>query len=400
MADKERRSRVAAALREAQLDALVCALPMNVLMMSGYWPVLGTAVAVFSADGRLGLAAPEGEEELAQAAWPAEIELFKSGSLERVNEGTRALEEALGRLLQRLDVSGTRIGIEDGAAEVPVGYSAVHIYSVLLPQVLSEVNPKWQMEPGDGCLQKLRALKTTREIEFIKAACETAQKGFEAAERAMVAGAREIDVALAARREFALPAANEGSHRADGFAWCMSGPNSAEAGYAFARSQARAIKNGDVVLLHANSYLDGYWTDITRTFVCGSGNAHEELFEAVAEARTAALAVIRPGIAAKEVDGAAREVLHRRGLSKFFTHGVGHEVGFGAVNADNQPRIHPASPDLLEEGMVFNVEPAVYLPGKVGLRHCDMVVVTADGCEVLTPWLSAVSPYATNRTQK
>ena len=388
MADEVRRSRVAAALREAQLDAIVCALPMNVLMLSGYWPVLGTAVAMFTAHARLGLLVPDGEEQLARAALPAEIELFETGSLESVHGRTAALQRALPKLLTRLGGLGEKIGIENGATEVPVGYSAVHIYSTELENALRDVYPKWKLLPADDELHRLRAVKTPQELGVIRLACEAARKGFMAAERTISAGVRELDVALAARHEFALPAANEGAHRADGFAWCMSGPNSAEAGSAFARSQSRKIEDGDVVLLHANSYLDGYWTDITRTFICGTKKTHTAIFEALMEARAAALAVIRPGVAAKDVDDAAREVLQHQGLGKNFTHGLGHEVGFGAVNANNVPRIHPASHDMLEEGMVFNVEPAVYVPGSVGVRHCDLVVVTAEGYELLTPWLA------------
>jgi Xaa-Pro aminopeptidase len=387
MADQERRRRICAALTDAKLDAIVCALPMNVLMLSGYWPVLGTAIAVFARGGEFGLLVPEGEMELAKVAAPATIESYQPSSLQTIEDGAAAAEAGLSRLWRRLSIAPQRVGIEDGAQTVPAGYSAIHFYSDQMCQILGAVNPRWQMIPAEDLLVQLRAVKTAEEIAFIRLSCEVARKGFAAAIQAAVRGAREVDVALAARREFALPSANEGSHRADGFAWCMSGPNSSEAGYAFARSQSRRIQEDDVVLLHANSYLDGYWTDITRTFVCGGNNQHCALFADVEAARESALLAIRPGAAAKDVDAVARETFQRRGLADYFTHGSGHEVGFGAIDAGNVPRLHPASPDILEEGMVFNVEPALYLPGVVGVRHCDVVLVTETGYEVLTPWL-------------
>ena len=178
-------------------------------------------------------------------------------------------------------------------------------------------------------------------------------------------------MALAARREFALPAANEGSHRADGFAW-WSGPNSAETGDAFAGSRSRRLQGGDVVLLHANSYLDGYWTDITRTFICGDDEPHREIFAAVEAARETALSDIRPGVPAKDVDGIARQLLGERGFAQYFTHGLGHEIGFESDSCQPSPRLHPESPDILETGMVFNVEPAVYLPNN--FRGADTVM--------------------------
>jgi Xaa-Pro aminopeptidase len=84
------------------------------------------------------------------------------------------------------------------------------------------------------------------------------------------------------------------------------------------------------------------------------------------------------------VDRAAREVLAERGFGEYFTHGVGHNVGFSAISAEFPPRLHPASPDHLEIGMTFNIEPAIYIKGYGGLRQCDVVTVHEDGPEVLT----------------
>jgi Xaa-Pro aminopeptidase len=278
-----------------------------------------------------------------------------------------------------------RLGVETAEATVPVGYSALHIYGGRLRELLAQ----HEIVPADEMLARLRSVKTVREVECIRTACAVAAKGFASAAAALSAGRSELDIALAARHQFVLPEANEGEHRADGFAWCMSGPNSADAGAAFARSQSRHIEANDTVLLHANSYLDGYWTDITRTFVDGEPSTLlRSLRMVIEEAREAALAAIKPGATAKSIDAAARAVIHKSGYGDRFTHGLGHEVGFGAINAHDRPRLHPASPDVLEAGMIFNVEPAIYLPNVCGVRHCDMVLVTERGAEVITPWLS------------
>ena len=110
------------------------------------------------------------------------------------------------------------------------------------------------------------------------------------------------------------------------------------------------------------------------------------MYDAVFTARTAALAAIRPGARAADVDRAARDVLTERGFGEYFTHGIGHNVGFSAISPDFPPRLHPASPDLLELGMTFNIEPSIYIEGYGGLRHCDVVTLGADGAEVLTPF--------------
>ena len=100
------------------------------------------------------------------------------------------------------------------------------------------------------------------------------------------------------------------------------------------------------------------------------------------------------GVRAADVDAAAREVLASRGFGALFKHSTGHGVGFAAIDAGAQPRLHPASPDVLAAGMVCNVEPAIYIDGYGGIRHCDVVAVTEHGCEVLTPFHATVTELA------
>jgi Xaa-Pro aminopeptidase len=99
---------------------------------------------------------------------------------------------------------------------------------------------------------------------------------------------------------------------------------------------------------------------------------------------------IRPGAAAADIDRGAREVLIAQGFGSAFKHGTGHGVGRSAISASALPRIHPQSPDTLNPGMVFNVEPAVYLSGYGGIRHCDMVAMTISGPALLTPFQCAL----------
>jgi Xaa-Pro aminopeptidase len=185
--------------------------------------------------------------------------------------------------------------------------------------------------------------------------------------------------------------AQEGVQRAGAFTWCMSGPNSALAGAAYARTHNRELRPGDLVLVHCNSYIDGYWTDITRTYSLGEPDGRRrEMYDAIFAARAAALAAIRVGARAAAVDAAARNVLTERGYGQYFTHGVGHNVGFSAISPDFPPRLHPASPDRLTAGMTFNIEPSIYIDGYGGIRHCDVVTVHEDGLEVLTPFQAQV----------
>jgi Xaa-Pro aminopeptidase len=170
----------------------------------------------------------------------------------------------------------------------------------------------------------------------------------------------------------------------------MSGENSAKASGAYARSRNRSIRKDDLVLVHCNSYVDGYWTDVTRTYCAGRlDHKKTAIYDAVMQARAAALSAIKPGVEAREVDQAARDVLKARGYEKQFKHSTGHGVGFAAISPNARPQIHPKSHEQLLPGMVFNVEPAVYIDNYGGVRHCDMVTVTDSGYELLTPFQNA-----------
>lgn len=131
--------------------------------------------------------------------------------------------------------------------------------------------------------------------------------------------------------------------------------------------------------------VNGYWAELTRTFFAGSisetwRNAHQ----ACVAAQDAALALIRDGVSAHDVDGAARQVMVRAGFGAAFKHGLGHGFGFQAINHAAAPILHPASHAVLRCGMVHNMEPAVYLDGQGGLRLNDNVLVRQDGAEVLS----------------
>jgi Xaa-Pro dipeptidase len=118
---------------------------------------------------------------------------------------------------------------------------------------------------------------------------------------------------------------------------------------------------------------------------------------AVLAARSAALEQIRPGVTAADVDAASRKVIKDHRLGEYLRHGTGHGVGYSPMSAYSIPQMHVQSTDILEEGMVFNAEPAVYIEGYGGVRHCDMVAVTRSGYELLTDFQSdAASLVATN----
>ncbi len=162
-----------------------------------------------------------------------------------------------------------------------------------------------------------------------------------------------------------------------------SGPNSA---LPHAHPTARELSDGDLVILDFGGVLDGYCVDISRTVVVGIADAEcRRLYSAVQEAQRAAIDKVIPGVSAEQVDAAARDVLDSYGLGEAFGHSTGHGLG---LDVHELPRVGrkqaSAEPVMLESGMVFTIEPGVYVPGLGGVRIEDDVLVTASGVELLT----------------
>jgi len=368
-----------------------------VLLLSGYWPVVGTSIAVATREGAIGLAVPEDETDLAVAGWADTTERFTAGSLERLAPLIEMVTPPLRQVLRRLGVAAGRLGVERGPMLEPSSYAGTNRYGGALEDVLAACCPEATLAPADEVLLELRAVLTAREIRELRKACQVAEDAFRAGARSVVPGATEREVAAAFRAPLRAhaDALGETPVRAGGYVFCMSGPNAAVAYRAYARSRGRRIRPGDVVMVHCNSFLNGFWTDITRTYLPAPTDEQARgLFEAVLEARAAALDAIAPGVAAREVDRAAREALARRGLGDRFLHGTGHGVGFAAIDHQARPRIHPASVDMLETGMVFNLEPALYREGWGGIRQCELVLVGAHGAELLTAFQATLPELA------
>jgi Xaa-Pro aminopeptidase len=151
-------------------------------------------------------------------------------------------------------------------------------------------------------------------------------------------------------------------------------------------SKAKLPKRG-FVTMDFGVVLDGYMSDMTRTVHLGKAlEGEREVYDAVLEAQQAAVSAVRPGITAGDVDEAARSVLRKAGLDKYFTHSTGHGVG---LEIHEGPRLAAKQTQPLEQGMIITIEPGVYMPGRFGVRIEDMVLVTKIGSEVLTPSVKA-----------
>ena len=227
-------------------------------------------------------------------------------------------------------------------------------------------------------VEAVRMIKDDGEIEVMRQAARMLSAAALEALAAVRPGRSETDVAL----EVELAMRRAGFAKAAFETIVASGPHSA---LPHARPGSRVLTAGDGVVLDFGGVYDGYCVDLTRTVQLGpASGSFRRIFDAVREAHAAAIAAIRPGIAASAVDTAARDALAARGLAEAFVHGTGHGLGLEVHEDPRVTRPGTARDEVLRPGMIFTVEPGAYLPGVGGVRIEDDVLVTASGCEVLT----------------
>jgi Xaa-Pro aminopeptidase len=231
------------------------------------------------------------------------------------------------------------------------------------------------LTPVEGLVEELRKTKDANEIGSIAKAAGIADAVFGEIIGEIRQGLSEVDVA--ARIDFLL---RKRSSEVPAFKTIVaSGPH---ASLPHATPTARIIRGGDLVKMDYGAIWDGYCSDITRTAVMGKASDKvREVYDIVREAQERAIAAIRPGAACKEIDKIAREFISGKGYGENFGHGLGHGVG---LEVHEGPRLSQKSEESLKPGNVVTVEPGIYIPGWGGIRIEDMVVVTEDGCDVLT----------------
>lgn len=259
----------------------------------------------------------------------------------------------------------------------PVGVEAEHVSLATLMD-WQKAAPEVTFEPVRGVVEARRAVKDSGEIEVLRRAGRRISDVARQIGGWVAEGRTEREVA---------GSVEEGLERA-GFSGpafptiVASGPNSA---HPHARPTDRRLRPGDLVLLDFGGVLDGYCADLTRMAGIGHvGTQARAVFDAVRAAHEAALAEVRGGVEASMVDAAARRVLSDLGLGEAFLHATGHGLGLEVHEAPRIARAEENREERLEPGMVCTIEPGAYLDGIGGVRLEDDVLVTAEGCEVLT----------------
>lgn len=341
----------AIALFDAQrCDALLVTKMENIAYLTGFSGssallLMTRDEVVFTTDGRY--------REQASA----ELDVFGVGAGVTIGSFPAQLES-----IARTCTSVTRLGFE-----------STHMTWSLFTRLSSELGV--ELVPTSGVIESLRVIKDSGEVSRIERACAIADRALGEVKHRLLEGPSEAE--FAAELEYVMRV--HGSTGASFETIVASGPNSA---LPHMRPTARRVVSGDLVVVDFGAVVEGYHSDMTRTFVIGEPSQSQlAQIQVVALAQQAGVDALTPGVTGAFVDGTCREVLEVGGFGEFFVHGTGHGVGREIHEA---PSVGAKAPDILRSGMVVTVEPGAYLPGSGGVRIEDTLVMTEDGARPLT----------------
>jgi Xaa-Pro aminopeptidase len=255
-----------------------------------------------------------------------------------------------------------------------VGFEDDHMSVRLLEKLKEKLSDGTEMVAASGRVEQLRRVKDEGELAAIAEASKLADEVWGWSLQRGLAGRSEREVARAAEARI-----RESGGDPSFPAIVAAGPNGA---LPHAEPGEREIGRGELVVFDMGAQLDGYCSDGTRTFATGEPAPEARaVYEVVREAQQASLAAIRAGVKGEDVDQVARKVIDDAGHGDHFGHGLGHGVG---LEVHEGPRLSLRSDDVLAAGEVVTVEPGIYLPGDLGVRIEDLVVVTDEGLRNLS----------------
>lgn len=242
-------------------------------------------------------------------------------------------------------------------------------------QALQDAFPAIKLIDGEPFLMELRKQKSAKELTTLKEAAALADYGVEVGVQAIQEGRSEIEILALIEYELKRKGVRDMSFGT----LVLSGDQSANP---HGNPGKRTIKKGDFVLFDLGVVLDGYCSDITRTVAFHHvTDQQQDIYETVRKAQQAALDACRPGVEIRTLDQIARTIITEAGYGDYFPHRIGHGLG---MEVHELPSLNETNTDRLQKGMVFTIEPGIYLPSIGGVRIEDDVVITENGYQTLT----------------
>ena len=350
----ERQNRVATAMKTAGLQGMALNAGPSLTYLSGLHFHLSErpVVGLFTMDNPPVFVLPELEAgKLGQLSYSFQEYTYGEDPETWLNVFRKALLAA--------QLPGRQVGIEPRQMRV------------LELNFLDSTELETRFVHGDSCLTEIRIRKDDAEIDAMQKAVHIAQNALQAALSGIQPGITERELAA----EITVQLLRHGSDSHIPFAPIVaSGPNSANP-HAFPGD--RRLKIGDLLIIDWGANVGGYFSDLTRTFAIGEPEDEMKMVaQTVHQANTAAQDIAGPGVAAQEIDQAARKVIEEKGYGQYFIHRTGHGLG---LETHEEPYIRDGNPLPLESGMTFTIEPGIYIPGRGGVRIEDDVVITEQG---------------------
>lgn len=353
----ERIKKLQARLKRKKIDGLLVSEPDNRRYLSGY-----TAAdhGIQESSGLLLIPKSGSPHLLTDSRFTLQAEEEAAGYTITLYQ--KGLSKCLRTLLPKMDIK--RLGFES--------HYMLHQTVERLREVAGK--KKISLVATTGLVEKMRIIKSENELNVLRESVLLNEKVFNLVYNTIEPGMTEQEIALAIE----LTMREMGAEKPSFETIVAFGANAAKP---HAVPTGRVLATGDIVLVDMGLVLNGYCSDMTRTFIFGKPNkTFKKRLRIVRQAQLAGQKAIRPGVTCREVDNAARKVIDKAGYGDFFGHALGHGVGL-AVHED--PRLSTRSRKRLRPGMVVTVEPGIYIPDWGGIRLENMAVVTEDGCEIL-----------------
>ncbi len=273
--------------------------------------------------------------------------------------------QLLGQYLNKFSLSPKRAAFEKG------------LLSFARYEELQHLLPEASFVDCEQTVMGLRLIKDESEIAILREAAKLADFGIEIGVQAIQAGRTEMEILAMIEYELKKKGVAEMSFSTI----VLSGPQSANP---HGKPGMRTIKDGDFVLFDLGVVLEGYCSDITRTVGFGPlSKQQQEIYQTVLDAQLATLAISKPGTVLGELDRTARKIITDAGYGQYFPHRIGHGLG---TETHEYPSLHENNEHTLQPGMVYTIEPGIYIPEVGGVRIEDDVVVTEQGVECLTSY--------------
>jgi Xaa-Pro aminopeptidase len=375
-----RLARVRDTLADRGLAALVLFHPERISYLTSFVFVSTERpiALVVPARGELGMLIPQLEQEhVKQAPEIANVAVYPEYPS---GPGGRHPMAHLGELLQRQGLLGQRLGAdEDGYPDV-MGYVGAP---------LSAINADGSLVVARDIVDRLRQVKSPAELDLIRESCTWGNLAHRLLQKHMAIGKTEIEVSLAATSEAILTmldtlgptyvSPGRGFRNPPVTASFIAGANTAMP-HGMRREQG--LQPGDAIITGAGANVGGYRSELERTMIVGEPSREfAESFAAMLAIQQAAFAALRPGRTCADVEAAVRREIEQMGLLHLTRHHTGHGIG---LEGHEPPFLDLGDQTTIQPGMVFSVEPGLYVPGVAGFRHSDTAIVTDDGIELGT----------------